>query len=51
MPTWQHVIEREYHEWQDNNRLVIDTAGKTIEQSQKELISVLELEHQGFVTA
>jgi len=31
-PTWDEVVTREYHPW-GRDRLVIDTAGRTVEQS------------------
>ena len=32
LPTWQEVIDREYHEWKEE-RIVIDTANMTIEEN------------------
>jgi len=32
LPTWEEVIGREYHPW-DHEHLVIDTAGRTVEQN------------------
>ncbi|MDA0788922.1 MAG: AAA family ATPase [Proteobacteria bacterium] len=32
LPTWQNVLDREYHPW-DQERIVVDTAAMTIEQS------------------
>ena len=32
LPTWEEVVQREYEPW-DRERLVIDTAGRTIEES------------------
>ena len=40
LPTWAGVIERKYDLW-DTEHLVIDTAGKTMEESYAELWSVL----------
>ncbi len=40
LPTWQDVIEREYHPW-NRDHIVIDTAGKSIEQSLDELLTKL----------
>ncbi len=37
LPTWQQVQDREYHDWQDQ-RLVIDTAGASIEGSIQKLL-------------
>ncbi len=36
LPTWQEVEAREYHPW-TGERIVIDTAGRTAEQSFEEL--------------
>lgn len=38
LPTWQEVLDREYHPW-NRDRVVIDTAGKTVEQSVNELLT------------
>ena len=35
-PTWEEIVNRDYHEW-SMPRTVIDTAGKTIDQSIAEL--------------
>jgi predicted kinase len=32
LPTWEEVVSREYHPW-DREHLVIDTAGRTMEQN------------------
>ena len=32
LPTWEEVVSREYHPW-DREHLVIDTAGRTVEES------------------
>ena len=32
LPTWEEVVGREYHPW-DREHLVIDTAGRTVEQN------------------
>jgi predicted kinase len=32
LPTWREVVERDYHPW-DRQRLMIDTAGRTIEEN------------------
>ncbi|MES9903617.1 MAG: AAA family ATPase [Sedimenticola sp.] len=37
LPTWKDVENREYHTW-FNERLVIDTAGKTVSESVQELL-------------
>ena len=39
-PTWQDVIEREYHLWQEEH-FVIDTAGQTPEESKRRLDRIL----------
>ena len=36
LPVWNDIENREYHEWH-KNRIIIDTAGKTIKQCQTEL--------------
>ena len=36
LPTWNDVENREYHQWK-TNRIVIDTANKTVEMCMKEL--------------
>ena len=38
LPNWQNVLDREYEEW-DRDRIVIDTANRTIEQNIDELLS------------
>jgi len=40
LPTWHDVITRDYDAW-DTEHIVIDTAGKTIEESYIEVLSVL----------
>ena len=40
LPTWAEVEEREYHEW-DRPRVIIDTAGKTVECSCQEVFTSL----------
>lgn len=40
LPTWQEVIDREYHPW-TRERILIDTAGKSVEQSVDELLTHL----------
>lgn len=40
LPTWEDVINRDYKEW-TMPRLVIDTAGKNIEDSMKEILRSL----------
>ena len=40
LPTWEEVVTREYHPW-DREHLVIDTAGRTVEQSVKKLRQAL----------
>jgi predicted kinase len=32
LPTWEEVVAREYHHW-DREHLVIDTAGRTVDQN------------------
>ena len=40
LPTWQDVVEREYHLWQEEH-IVIDTAGQTPEESKRALDRML----------
>jgi len=40
LPTWEEVIAREYHAW-DRNRIVIDTAGRSAEQSFTDLLILI----------
>ena len=40
LPSWESVTTRQYHSWK-TARIVIDTAGKTPEQSKKELGELL----------
>ena len=40
--TWTEVLNRDYHAWQ-SPRLVIDTAGKSVEESVHELVSGLKI--------
>ncbi len=41
LPTWQEVLDREYHSWK-SERIVIETSGKSVEQSCKELLNMLQ---------
>jgi predicted kinase len=40
LPTWEEVAGREYHPW-DRDHLVIDTAGRTVEQNVDAIREVL----------
>ena len=40
LPTWQEVLDREYHPW-NRDRVVIDTAGKTVAHAVDELLTKL----------
>ena len=42
LPSWQSVISREYHAWPSAN-IVLDTAGKTPQQSKQELMLMLDI--------
>jgi predicted kinase len=42
LPTWKEVENREYQPWEDD-RIIIDTAGKSIEESFKELSKKIEI--------
>lgn len=37
LPTWQEVIDRDYHPWVDP-RIQIDTAGRSIEETMEEIM-------------
>ena len=37
LPTWEEVIAREYHAWPSPPHIVLDTAGKSVEQAVDEL--------------
>ena len=39
-PTWQDVVSRDYRDW-DREHIVVDTAGRTIEQTVSTLLSAL----------
>lgn len=39
-PTWQQVVERDYRAW-DRPRLVVDTAGKGVQESVDAVVSAL----------
>lgn len=41
LPTWSEVVRREYEHW-TAERLVIDTAGRSLEESQTELLRQLK---------
>jgi len=45
LPSWEEVKNREYHVWSDD-RVVIDTAGKTSAQSINELVAMLGATHK-----
>ena len=40
LPTWEQVQNRDYHPW-TNPRLLVDTAGSTTEESQRELVRLI----------
>lgn len=40
-PTWEQVIQRDYHAW-TMPRIVVDTAGKSVEASVNELVAELK---------
>lgn len=42
MPTWQEVLDREYHDWETKN-LTVDTSGITIQEALKNLLLQLKL--------
>ncbi|MEM7365398.1 MAG: AAA family ATPase [Pseudomonadota bacterium] len=43
LPNWQDVLNREYHAW-DRDRLVIDTAGQTVDDSAANLLRLCNLD-------
>lgn len=45
LPSWEAILSREYHQW-NRDRVVVDTAGRTVRQSLSELIARLDL-HPG----
>lgn len=42
LPSWKDVINRDYRKWSDE-RIVIDTANKSIAESQKEIKQVIDI--------
>jgi len=40
LPTWADVIERDYRPW-DSNRLVVDTALLSVQQSVQKILSAI----------
>jgi predicted kinase len=46
LPSWSDVTSREYHQWA-SDRLVIDTAGQSPQESQAELLRKLTAPHPG----
>ncbi len=40
LPTWQEVLDRDYRAW-DEERIVVDTSGRRVEDSLEELLSTL----------
>jgi predicted kinase len=43
LPTWNDVIERDYRPW-DRQRIVIDTATLSVEQSVKAILAAIEIQ-------
>jgi len=41
LPSWQEILDREYHEWK-TDRVVIDTTNKTIDESYEKLIKLIK---------
>jgi len=41
LPTWEDVQNREYHAWK-SDRLTVDTAGRTIQESIDETLLKIE---------
>lgn len=46
LPTWEEIVVREYEPW-DRDRLVVDTAGRTIEESLQELLALFRATAEG----
>ena len=44
LPTWDEVENREYHPW-NVDRIIVDTAGRSVSESANELIAQLEDAH------
>jgi hypothetical protein len=40
LPTWQNVVERDYHEW-DHDRLVVDSAASDVTASVRAIVGHL----------
>ncbi len=47
LPTWADVTRRDYEPWQSSDRLVIDTAGQTIDEAASLLLSRLAVLNDG----
>ena len=43
LPTWDDVLNREYHRWDASRVITVDTASKSIDESFAELIMLLKL--------
>nr|WP_086937648.1 AAA family ATPase [Thaumasiovibrio occultus] len=43
LPTWQQIENRHYDTWNDDSRIIIDTAGQTLDQSFLELCEKLKV--------
>lgn len=41
VPTWQDVMEREYHPWDDEPRLIVDTAALTVDEAVSRVLAEL----------
>jgi len=41
LPCWEEVENREYHPWK-SSRMIIDTAGKSVPESQQELLTKVQ---------
>ncbi len=46
--SWQDVVERDYDPWEEDH-IVIDTAGRTVEESKAELETLLKMGHPRFL--
>ena len=43
LPTWDDVLRREYHRWDESKVITVDTASKSVDESFSDLIMLLKL--------
>jgi len=46
LPTWQEVVDRDYHAWEDE-RVVVETSGRRVEECVDELVRELTARRRG----